>query len=97
MWTNDKSTTFSDQINIDEVNNIKENLANKNTDIDYILDKIEKLFKTTANTVLGYEREYQVDANAKRKPIKFDRKTLNLISTIKLEERMMVPRKNKKH
>ena len=78
MWTNDKSTTFSDQINIDEVNNIKENLANKNTDIDYILDKIEKLFKNTANTVLGYEKKYQVDTNAKRKPIKFDRKTLNI-------------------
>ena len=78
MWTNDKSVAFSDQLNINEVNNIKETLANKNSDIDYILDKIEKLFKNTANTVLGYEREYQVDTNAKRKPIKFDRKTLNI-------------------
>ena len=77
MWTSDKSVAFSDQLNINEVNNIRESLANDSTDVNLIIDKIQALFEHTANIVLGYEREYQVDANAKRKPIKFDRNTLN--------------------
>ena len=77
MWTSDKSVAFSDQLNINEVNNIRINLVNNETDVNCILDKIQKLFKNTANSVLGCEREYQIDANAKRKPIKFNRKTLN--------------------
>ena len=77
MWTSDKSILFSNQLDRSVVNNIKESLSNSENGINCILNKIEKLFKDTANQVLGHECEYQIDANAIRKPIKFNRETLN--------------------
>ena len=78
MWSSDKSVHFSNQLNIDEINNIKANLCNTDNDLNCILNKIQKLFETTANKVLGFEREFQIDPNAIRKPIKFNRETLNI-------------------
>ena len=78
MWTSESATVFSNQINIDEVNNIKEDLDNSNTEINSILNDIQKLFKCTADKVLGHEYEYEIDINKKRKPVKFNRETLNI-------------------
>ena len=77
MWTSDKAVAFSNQINTNEVNSIRSSLMNEDANINCTLDKIQKLFKNTANAVLGHERIYKIDANAKRKPIKFNRQTLN--------------------
>ena len=41
------------------------------------LDHVVANGQLSRRFVCSYEREYKVDANAKRKPIKFDRKTLN--------------------
>ena len=68
MWSNDKSLPFSEQLDLNEVNIIEENLNSNDVGITCILNKIQKLFENTANSVLGYECEYKVDANAKRKP-----------------------------
>ena len=77
MWTSDKSVAFADQMNINEISNIRSSLADNNTDVNCIMEKIQNLFESTANAVLGPEREYQINSNAKRKPIKFGRETLN--------------------
>ena len=78
MWTSDKAVPFSEQLDIDEVNNIRENLISNDTSVTCILNKIQNLFENTANAVLGPELEYQINANAKQKPVKFDRKTLKI-------------------
>ena len=78
MWASDKAVAFSEQLNINDIINIRGNLTNVDIEVNCILNKIQKLFENTANTVLGHEREYQIDANAIRKPIKFNRETLNI-------------------
>ena len=78
MWTSDKAIPFAEQLDINEVNNIHRNLINNDIDVTCILNKIENLFKDTANTVIGLEYEHQIDPNAKQKPIKFNRETLNI-------------------
>ena len=78
MWTSDKAVPFSEHLDLNEVNIICENLSKNETGITCILNKIQKLFENAANSVLGHEREYKVDANAKQKPIKFNRETLNI-------------------
>ena len=78
MWTSDKAIPFAEQLDINEVNNIHRNLINNDIDVTCILNKIENLFKDTANTVIGSEYEHQIDPNAKQKPIKFNRETLNI-------------------
>ena len=80
MWTNENAVGFSDQLNIEHVNRIKEKLGNSNTEIDGILDDIQNLFKCTADTVLGYEYEYEIDVNRERKPIKFSKETRKIRS-----------------
>ena len=78
MWSNDKSVDFSKQLDASEIDNIQADVENDNTDISCILEKIQNLFENTAKTVLGHEREYQIDPNVKQKPIKFDRETLRI-------------------
>ena len=78
MWTSEKAIPFSEQLDINEVNNIRENLSSNVSDVTCILNRLQKLFENTANMVLGPEVEFKIDANAKQKPIKFTRETLNI-------------------
>ena len=53
-------------------------VRNNDEHIDCILNDIQKLFKSSADNVLGKEIEYELDINKiKFKPMKFDRQTLN--------------------
>ena len=78
MWDRENAVDFSNQLNIDEVNNIKEKIGNSNSEIDDIVSDIQKLFKSTADTILGKEYEYEIDINKERKPMKFDLETRNI-------------------
>ena len=78
MLARENAADFSNQLNIDEVNNIKEKIGNSNSEIDHIVNDIQNLFKCTADTILGKEYEYEIDINKDRKPIKFDRETRNI-------------------
>ena len=77
MWSNVKALDFSNNININDLNDIRENLGNPDAHIDCILNKIQKLYKGAADITLGPEYEFKVDVNKKYKPIRFDRETLN--------------------
>ena len=78
MWDRENAVDFSNQLNIDEVNNIKEKIGNSNSEIDDIVSDIQKLFKSTADTILGKEYEYEIDINKERKPMKCDIETRNI-------------------
>ena len=81
MWTRESAVVFSNQLNIDQINIIKDKLGNANSEINCILNDIQNLFKCTADTVLGREYEYKVDVNRARKPMQFSKETLKIRNT----------------
>ena len=76
MWASDKAIVFANQLNKEEINNIRDKVGNYDVHIDCIINDIQKLFKCTADKVLGPEYEFEIDINKKPKPMKFDRETL---------------------
>ena len=76
MWASDKAIVFANQLNKEEINNIRDQVGNYDVHIDCIINDIQKLFKCTADKVLGPEYEFEIDINKKPKPMKFDRETL---------------------
>ena len=75
MWTSAHAIDFLNQLNIDQVNRIKDKLGNSNAEIDCILNDIQNLFKCTADTVLGHEFEYKIDVNRASKPMQLSKET----------------------
>ena len=78
MWRNSKSAEFSNSLDTNEIIAIRNNINNPNIPLDGTIKNLQTLFKSTADVVLGPEREFQIDTNRKSKPLKFDRQTLNL-------------------
>ena len=78
MWVHEKAIEFANQLNVNDINDIKTKLSNSETHIDCILSDVQTLFKGAADNTLGEEYEYELDTSKKYKPIKFDRQTLNL-------------------
>ena len=61
MWASVKSIDFSKQLYLDEIDNIKTKLENDEMYIDYILNDVQTLFKSTADNTLGKKYEYEID------------------------------------
>ena len=79
MWSKAKPTDFTSHLDSNELDSISQDIANPNSDVYQIVNKIQKLFKNAADSALGpeYEIKLEVDANRVSKPIRFSRETLN--------------------
>ena len=77
MWASENAVDFAKDINLEDIKSIKDKVGNYDEHIDCILNDIQKLFKCSADNVLGREYEYELDINKKIKPMKFNRQTLN--------------------
>ena len=74
MWSDDRSTTFNDNISHDKVNEIISDINNLSIPVHTCVNDIEHLFIDAANSTFG--PEYVIELNSKRscKP-KFSKET----------------------